>query len=125
MPQTWTAPGARRRQITIQQQATTGKTTMGFLSNTWSDVLTTWAAVTVRPVTGLASVGPSQQPVVRNLYILNIRYVPGIAILPGMRVVESDGGAVYLIQSTADVQERHRELNLMCSQIPAPAAEEQ
>lgn len=121
---TWTPTGARRRKITIQQQSTT-KTALGFLSSTWTDVLTTWAAVSVRPVTTLASVGTSQQPIIRNSYVVNIRYVPSITILPGMRITESDGGAVYLIQSTVDPEERHRELVLFCSQVPAPAAQEE
>lgn len=122
--QTWTPAGERRRRVTIQQQSTASKTAMGFLTNTWTDVLTTWAKVTARPVTTLATVGASQEPITRNTYTLNIRYAPSIAILPGMRVVDGSG-VYYLIQSIVDVQERHRELNLMCSQIPAPAAQEQ
>lgn len=121
--QQWTPAGARRRHITIQQQSTATKTAMGFLKNSWADVLSTSAKVTVRPVTNAAAVGPSQEPITRNSYILNIRYAPSITILPGMRV--KDDTAYYLIQSVADVEERHRELNLFCTQIPAPAAEEQ
>lgn len=122
----WTPPGARRRHITIQQQDTSSKTAMGFLKPTWTDVLTTWASVRPKTMVTFAAVGKvaGDQPMVRNLYEVNIRYVPSVTILPGMRVVEPDG-AVYLIQSVADVEQRHRELSLACSQIPAPAAEEQ
>lgn len=129
MPATsWTDPGARRRQITIQQQSTTSKTALGFLTNTWTDVLTTWAAVTPKQMVTFAAtaqVGVSAQPIVRNLYLVNIRYVPSTPILPGMRVIESDGGAVYLIQVVVDVEQRHREWNLTCAEIPAPAAQAQ
>ncbi len=121
---TWTPTGARRRKITIQQQSST-KTAMGFLTSTWADVLTTWAAVTPHAVTSMATAGASQQPMIANTYAVNIRYAPSVTIKPGMRVVESDGGATYLIQSITDPEERHRELVLMCSQVPAPAAQEQ
>lgn len=119
----WTPAGERRRRVTIQQQNSASKTAMGFLTGAWTDVLTTWAKVTPRTVTTLAQVGASQEPIIKNTYAINIRYAPSISILPGMHVV--DGSSVYLIQSVVDVQELHRELNLMCSQIPAPAAQEQ
>lgn len=124
-PTTWTSAGARRRKVTIQQQATT-KTAMGFPGNgAWSDVLVTWASVTpiIKPV--LVQVHASQEPVILKTYKANIRYVASITVLPGMRLVETDGGATYLIQQVEDVEERHRELNLFCSQVPAPAAQEQ
>lgn len=129
MPGTkWTPPGERRRKITIQQQATATKTTAGFLKNAWTDVLTTWAAVKVKHLYQFAKAGASEQPIPHAAYILNIRFPPSTAILPGMRVVETDPtaqGATYLIQSVADVDQMHRELDLFCSQIPAPAAQEQ
>ncbi|MGZ6361771.1 MAG: phage head closure protein [Ktedonobacterales bacterium] len=120
---TWTPSGERRRRVTIQQQNSATRTGMGFLTNAWTDVLTTWAKVTPRQLTALVTVGASQEPIIKNTYAINIRYAPSITILPGMRV--TDGSSYYLIQSVTDVQERRRELNLMCSQIPAPAAMEQ
>lgn len=115
--------GKLRRPVTIQQQSTASKTTMGFLTNAWTDVLSTWAAVTVRTMTSLVTVGTSQEPVTKNTYILTIRYAPSTPILAGMRV--KDGSNYFLIQSVGDKDERHRELTLFCSQIPAPSAEEQ
>jgi hypothetical protein len=124
-PTQWTGPGARRRHVTIQSQATT-KTAMGFPGNgAWSDVLDTWASVVpvIKPV--LMQVHASQEPIIMKTYRANIRYVASVTILPGMRLVEYDGGATYLIQQVEDVEERHRELNLFCSQVPAPAQQEQ
>lgn len=121
----WTPSGARRRKVTIQKQSASPLTGMGFLAAAWTNVLSTWASVTVRQQTSLVSVGASQEPVIVGTYILNVRYVPSVPILRGMRVVESDGGAVYLIQQVQDVDERHRELNLFCSQVPAPTQQEQ
>lgn len=118
----WTQPGHRRRKITIAEQTTGTRTGMGFLPGVWVDVLDTWALVTPRPLfTNAATQG--EEPIVRAVYLLNIRYNPSVAILPGMRV--TDGSAYYLIQNVVDVDERHREWNLYCSQIPAPAAENQ
>ena len=123
--QKWTPPGARRRHITIQQQqtATGTRTGLGFLPGTWSTVLTTWAKVTVRQVYSFAAAGPTQEPIAKALYLLNIRYVPRVAILAGMRI--QDGANYYLVQNVVDVDELHRELTLFCSQIPASTAEEQ
>lgn len=127
----WTPPGERRRRITIQQEAASSTTALGFLSGgtSWAPVLTTWAKVTARMVTApVGAVGASEQPILRALSLVNIRYAPGVAILPGMRVVESDpasNGATYLIQNVQDVEERHRELILFCSQVPATTAENQ
>lgn len=119
----WTPVGDRRRKVVIQQQSTGTRTGMGFLPGTWSTVLTTWAKVTVRAMSTFASPGAVQEPITKAVYILNIRYAPSTPILNGMRV--TDGTAYYLIQNVQDVDERHRELNLYCSQIPAPMAENQ
>lgn len=130
----WTPPGARRRRITIQQQSATTRTSMGFLSNAWTDVVTTSAKVEGKMVTRFVKVGVDSQPVPYAMYLINIRFQPGTTILRGMRVVDpatsgtGNADAVqhyYLIQDVIDVEERHRELNLFCSQIPAPTAEEQ
>lgn len=132
----WTQPGERRRKIVIQQENVTGAGTRttsgyGFLAGgtaNWSTVLTTWAKVTPRPMSSYAASGPADEPMVRAVYVLNIRYVPNVAILPGMRVVEQDPAstsATYLIQNVVDRDEMHREYDLFCSQIPAPAAETQ
>lgn len=131
---TWIAPGERRRQITIQQEPTATKTALGFLASgggTWTDVVTTWAKIDQYvSKKGAATVGASNEPMIAMYYEVNIRYVPGVSILPGMRVVEqsstvSGSGATYRIQAVVDVEQRHRELHLSCTQIPATAAETQ
>lgn len=131
MPGTkWTPPGERRRQIIIQQEST-AKNTGGFLSGTWTNVATTWASIVPRvSKSAIAIVDASNQPIVRMYYEVNIRYIPGLTILPGMRIVEqassvSGAGATYVIQAVMDVEERHRELSLFCTQVPATAAETQ
>lgn len=120
----WTPVGARRRHVTIAQQSTSSKTTLGFLAGAAgiTTVLTTWAKVTVKQVTLLAAV-QDDQPLTKALYILNIRYPPSIAILPGMHV--TDGATTYIIQNVVDVEERHRELNLFCAFVPTAAAPNQ
>lgn len=116
--------GKLRRPVTIQQQNSASRTGMGFLTNAWTEVLRTWAAVQVRPVTTLSQViGAEQQPIIKNTYTLTIRYAPSTTILPGMRVV--DGSNYYLIQSVGNVDERNQQLALYCSQTPAPASPEQ
>lgn len=119
----WTQPGERRRKVTIQQQSASSKTAMGFLSNSWSTVLTTWAKVTTRQMSTFAASGATLEPLAKAVYLLNIRYPPSTQITAGMRV--QDGSATYQIQNVVDVNELHRELTLFCSQIPAPTAEEQ
>lgn len=136
MPTQWTSPGARRRKVILQQEIAAGtgaKTALGFLAGgtaNWTTVQTVWACITPKQVMSLPAVGASDQPRVWTQYLINIRYIPGVAILPGMRVVEQDpavtvNGATYVITSVVDVDERHRELTLYCWQAPATASPNQ
>ncbi len=102
-------PGDLRHRITIQQKSIT-KDSEGIPSETWPDFATAWAAI--EPLQGrefFSAQAVNAQVTTR----IRIRYLAGIC--PTMRV--SYGTHIYDIQVVIDVEERHRELQLMCQEV--------
>jgi SPP1 family predicted phage head-tail adaptor len=98
-----------RHRVTLQQRATVVDNE-GFATEQWQDWVTVWAAV--EPIRGreyFAAAAVNAQNDVR----IRIRYRPGVT--PDMRVVY--GQRVFDIQSVIDVDERHREIQLMCREV--------
>ncbi len=105
--------GDLRHKVTIQQKTTT-KDTEGIPSETWPDFATVWAAI--EPLQGrefFSAQAVNAQVTTR----IRIRYRAGIT--PTMRV--SYGTRIFDIQVVIDVEERHRELQLMCQEVIAGA----
>lgn len=79
-------------------------------------LLTTWGAVQSKPqntlIAAIAGVAMAQ-----SQYLITLRYPPSVSISPGMRV--QDGARVYRIHQVADIDERHRTLQLLCMEEPA------
>lgn len=101
--------GELRHRITIQR-AVEVSDDLKTPTVTWQDVATVWAAV--EPLSGreyLLAQNVNAELTVR----IRIRYRPGVT--PGMRVLYN--GRVFDIQAVIDVEERHRELQLMCKEI--------
>jgi SPP1 family predicted phage head-tail adaptor len=102
-----------RHEVTIQQPGTRVDDGYGGGSVVDSNVATVWAAI--EPLTGnelfqAGQFNPSLSHRVR------IRYYPGIR--PSWKV--KYGTRTFDIKSVADVDERHREVVLMCEELPAP-----
>lgn len=97
--------GQLRHRITIQQR--TASVAHGEQSTSWTDFVSAWAAV--QPLTGTeALVGRQENAAVSHRVV--VRYQPGIT--PSMRV--SFNGRLFDIQSVINIDERNRELHLMC-----------
>lgn len=100
--------GDLRHRVTIQQQVGKGKDPVTKETReTWQDVATVWAAV--EPLRGreyFQAMETESEAVTR----VRIRYRPGVT--NEMRVQYGD--RILYIQGVIDVDERHRELQLMC-----------
>jgi SPP1 family predicted phage head-tail adaptor len=103
-------PGKLRNRITIQKLNDTIKDEYNRPTTDWDDFATVWAAV--EPLKGreyLLAQNTNTELTVR----IRIRYLPGIT--PGMRV--KYGERIFDIQSVIDIEERHREMHLMCVEV--------
>lgn len=101
--------GNMKRKITIRSK-TTAKDSEGFVSETWADFLTTWAEV--EPLRGreyfqAAAINAE------NYVRFRIRYHTGINNT--MRLIYNN--RTFRIISVIDVNERHIEIQLMCSEV--------
>lgn len=101
--------GELRHQITIQHKTVT-RGGMGGEVITWSDVGTVWAAV--EPISGREYFAAKTENAEVS-HRIRIRHRNGIT--SGMRV--SWGARVFDIQAVLDIQERGREIHLMCVEV--------
>jgi len=100
--------GDLRRQITLQSRSTT-RDTFGEPALTWTNVATVWAAIT--PLSG-RELELAQAMNSEISHQVQIRYRSDVT--SAMRVVYQ--GRYFNILSVMDVEMRHRELQLMCSE---------
>jgi SPP1 family predicted phage head-tail adaptor len=100
--------GDLRRQIKIQQRST-AQDTLGQPVLTWTDVCTTWADI--QPLSG-RELELAQAINAEVNHQVTIRYRTGITA--AMRVLYQ--GRIFNIQAVMDVDTRHKELQLMCSE---------
>ncbi|MDA8212164.1 MAG: phage head closure protein [Clostridia bacterium] len=101
--------GELRHRVKIQQKSVT-RDSFGAESVTWSDVATVWAVV--EPLRGREFFG-AQQVNAEVTTRIRIRYRSGV--VPTMRALY--GSRVYDIQSVINLDERNRELQLMCKEV--------
>jgi SPP1 family predicted phage head-tail adaptor len=105
--------GLLRHEVTIQQPGTRVDDGYGGGSVVDSDVTTVWAAI--EPLAGEERFVNGQfDPSISHR--VRIRYYPGIR--PSWKL--KYGARVLNIKYAADVDERHREVVLMCEELPAP-----
>jgi SPP1 family predicted phage head-tail adaptor len=98
--------GELRHQITIQQ-STESQNDYGEATSSWSEFATVWASV--QPISGrefFAAQAVQAQVSTR----IKIRYLPDVT--PKMRVLF--GSRVFRIEAVLNIDERNRELHLMC-----------
>ncbi|MBN2909153.1 phage head closure protein [Polycladomyces sp. WAk] len=100
-----------RHRVTLQKKNVI-KDSEGLVTETWIDVATVWAAV--EPLRGReyfeAAVVNAE-----NIVRIRMRYRDGVK--PDMRVIYS--GRIFNITSVIDIDERHREMHLMCREVTA------
>lgn len=99
--------GELRHRVTIQQNNSTSRDAVGAEVPNWQDVATVWAAV--EPLRGREYL-ESQQVNAEVDTRIRIRHYPGIT--PDMRVIW--GSRIYEIEAVINVDERDREIHLMC-----------
>jgi len=101
-------PGKLNKRIIIQQTTMT-QNGYGEPIDSWSTFATVWASL--EPVQGREFW--AQQQVQSEVTIrIRIRYFSGVT--SAMRILY--GSRIFTIQSVIDVQERHVEMQLMCSE---------
>lgn len=100
--------GKMSKRITIQQQ-TDEQDEFGAPKRIWSDVVTLWASV--EPIAG-KEFWAEQQAQSEITIRVRIRYYAGLA--PKMRIIY--GTRILSILHIIDVSEKHRELQLLCSE---------
>lgn len=112
MPNTLRA-GLLRHEVVLQSLGARFDDGYGGGSISDTDVVTVWADV--EPLQGVELFQAAQfNPSVN--YRITIRYYPGIR--PSWKV--KYGTRVFDIKSVIDVDERHRKIELMCEELPAP-----
>jgi SPP1 family predicted phage head-tail adaptor len=100
--------GLLDKRVTLQQQTTT-RNSLGEAVVGWTDVATVWASI--EPLQG-REMWAQMQVQSEITARIRIRYRPGV--VASMRVVY--GTRIFTISSVIDANERHAELQLMCSE---------
>ena len=105
-------PGELRNKITIKVQPADQDNYGGKIDDTelWNDFITCFAAIF--PIAG-REFFIAQQVNASVTTRIKIRYISSIT--PGMRVVF--GEKVYDIKAVLDIEERHKEIHLMCEEL--------
>lgn len=101
--------GKLRHRATIQQLVNTDDGAGGSIE-TWQNVATVWAAI--EPLRGNERY-TAQQVQSTLTHKVTIRYREGIK--PQMRLTYK--GRIFDIESVIDIEERHRWLELFCSEV--------
>lgn len=101
--------GKLRHRVTIQELVRTDDG-YGGITETWQDVATVWAAV--EPLRGNERYR-AQQVQAELTHKVAMRYRVGVK--PQMRLLYA--GRVLEIEAVIDVEERHRWLELLCSEV--------
>ncbi|MBD1373717.1 phage head closure protein [Hazenella sp. IB182357] len=100
-----------RRRVTIQK-STKIKNSEGAFTTVWTDVATIWAGI--KPLRGREYFQAAAVQA-ENTVRFHIRYRKGIE--PAMRILYDS--RIFDIQSVIDVNERHKEIELMCKEVDA------
>lgn len=101
--------GQLRHRVTIQQLTRVEDEGGGYEEN-WADIATVWAAV--KPMRGNERY-EAQQVQSTLTHKVTIRYRAGIK--PQMRLLY--GNRFFNIEAVIDIEERHRWLELLCSEV--------
>lgn len=101
--------GKLRHRIEIQKRQTGGVDAFGGRSEGWSFVAKAWASI--EPQTG-RQLEFARQFTATVSHKITMRYVPGLS--PAMRV--KFGSRIFEINGVIDLEERHREINLFCTE---------
>lgn len=105
--------GDLRRRVTIQKQVPS-KDSEGLPIIMWLNVATVYAAI--EPLRGREFFQAGAEISEVNTRI-RIRYLSGV--LPNMRVLY--GSRIFNVRTSIDIDDRHREMHLMCQEVVAGA----
>lgn len=104
--------GKFRRRVKIQQTTQTQDST-GAPLNAWADFATVWCSI--EPLRGDELLA-AQQVEAQLTTRIRTRYLSGVQAK--MRVVSEDGSTrTWDIRSVSDVNDEHKELELMCVEV--------
>lgn len=105
-------PGELRNKIIIKVQPANQDSYGSKIEDTllWNDFITCWSAIL--PISG-REFFTAQQVNATVTTRIKIRYIS--AIIPGMRVLF--GIKTYDIKAVIDIEERHKEIHLMCEEM--------
>lgn len=109
--------GNLRRRIVLQS-ATETRASDGGVVRTWSAYATVWASV--EPLTGREYQNAAQQ-VSEVSHKVRLRYVPGATRVKSQHRILYNG-RIFQIVSVANVEERNREMELMCKETATGSA---
>lgn len=101
--------GSLRHRVTLQEYAGSADS-YGAITEEWVDVTTVWAEI--EPLSGKEFFVAQQVNSQVDIKI-RIRYISGV--MPQMRVLY--GTRTFSIVSVLDIEERHREIHLMCKEV--------
>lgn len=101
--------GDLRRRVTIQQPVES-EDQFRTPAVSWEPYATVWAAV--EPLSGREFIEAQNTKSELSVRI-RMRYLAGVT--PGMRVLY--GARIFDIKVVIDLEERHREMHLMCSEV--------
>jgi SPP1 family predicted phage head-tail adaptor len=101
--------GQLRKRITIQQETMTPDGSLGFVA-AWSTFRACWAAV--EPLSGAERLQYAQLYPTLSIRV-TVRYTKGVS--PKMRILY--GTRTLEILDVLDLQEQHKELQLMCHEL--------
>lgn len=108
-------PGRARQRVTVESRSIT-RDSFGQDSESWSEVATIWAEVI--PLTG-RELAIAQQLRADVTHKVLARYMPSlVAIDPEARI--RFRGRVLAIQAVIDVDERRRDLSILCREVLTP-----
>lgn len=103
--------GALKRRVTIQVPST-DQDEYGQPTDTWDELMTTWAGI--RVATGkeiYAASGFTSQV----SHVITLRYRPSVTIRSNCRAIHE--GRIFQIQTISDPDESKAQVNLLCLEI--------
>jgi len=103
--------GKLRHRVTVERAKKVKDPEWGDAKDVWSSLFTTWAAV--EPITGKESYLPTQT-VATVSHRVTMRWPQDVTVKPTDRIFFN--GRIFNIEAVLDIEERGRELQIICSE---------
>ena len=105
--------GRMRHPIKVQRATTTSTNAYGEPTLGWLNLFSSWAQIT--PLTG-RELFAAQQVNSETTHGVRMRHNPGETVTPKDRITFNDGNTILNIIQIMNVDERDRELELLCKE---------